>query len=140
MDGGLTNTLVGGGWSNRAGSIRAWLIGSPTTGEAQGVVMLGDGLQGQNSGDRAQDWDWDLEEGRGQAVGSTCALGCEGCSRGLVDLDLVDLESLTRHFSRSTWNLAFHLSAATLRLLLYSAILCLVHLKALALRVARVAL
>jgi len=39
--GGPTETLVGGGWRLRAGSVRARVRGSSTTGEARGVDCSG---------------------------------------------------------------------------------------------------
>jgi len=42
FSGGPTVTLVGGGWRLRAGSVRAQLRGSSTTGEARGVDWSGE--------------------------------------------------------------------------------------------------
>jgi len=41
FSGGPTETSVGGGWRLRASSVRAWLRGSSTTGDAQGVDWSG---------------------------------------------------------------------------------------------------
>jgi len=51
FSGGPTETLVGGGWRLRAGSVRARVRGSSTTGEARGV-----------------DWSGERETGRGRGI------------------------------------------------------------------------